>query len=72
MFVLYHFMPVPVMGTEHSSGFSWGSLLMILAWLIPFAIAYFWHLYHDHKHNHHLDKKLDEIAELLKKILEKK
>ena len=58
-------MPIPIMGLEDS--FHFFDLLTVLVWIVPFAGIYIWHILHDHKQNHNLIKKLDEILELLKK-----
>ena len=71
---LFHFIPVLVPaygGGDPSESFHWTSILFFLLWLIPFVIAFVWHRYHDHKHNHSLEKRLDEVIRLLKKMAEK-
>lgn len=59
---LFHFVPI-ILGSD----FHLSDLLSTALWLLPFAGVYIWHLYHDHRHNDKMIKKLDEIIELLKK-----
>ncbi|MCS7184509.1 MAG: hypothetical protein NZ870_01075 [bacterium] len=59
---MYHLMPVPV---GEGSIVDWISLLV---WFLPFVAIYIWHVLHDHRHTNSLEKKLDQIIELLRKI----
>ncbi len=71
-FLMYHIMFLPLPQNNASSPELWNTVFTFVLWMVPFGAAYIWHVYHDHKHNHHTDKKLDEITDLLKKLLEKK
>lgn len=71
---LLHFLPVVVPaygGGDPSGSFHWTSILFFLLRLIPFAIAFVWHRYHDHRHNHKLEKKIDEVIHLFHKTANK-
>lgn len=62
--MFYHFMPLPIVGDV-----SFASILTAAIWLLPMALIYFWHTRHEHEHTKEMEKKLDTIAELLKKMV---
>lgn len=59
-------MPVPV---SESSGEKY-SLVYVFIWIVPFIALYIWHIIHDHRHTNSLEKKLDEIIEILRSFKE--
>lgn len=64
---MLHLMIFPAPSDPHG-GSSW--IGMFLIWIAPFLIVYLWHWWHDHRHNHVLEKRLKEIVERLDRILE--
>lgn len=66
--ITFHFMILPPLDHEHLGDHDW--LWTFVLWMAPFLILYFWHWWHDHRHNHILEKRLAEIVERLDRILE--
>ncbi|MBI4179492.1 hypothetical protein HY522_08740 [bacterium] len=66
--IAFHLMVVPPLESSAAGGHHW--LWSTLVWMLPFLFVYLWHLWHDHRHNHVLEKRLREIVERLDRILE--
>lgn len=64
---LFHLMVVPQPKTPSAGELHWFWTLLI--WMVPFLVIYLWHWWHDHRHNHILEKRLKEIVERLDRIL---
>ena len=65
---IFHLMLIPQPESSGASNGHW--LWSMMIWMIPFLAIYFWHWWHDHRHNHILEKRLTEIVERLDRILE--
>ncbi len=64
---ILHLMIIPPISDAHGDS---NRVAMFLIWMAPFLVLYVWHWWHDHRHNHILEKRLAEIVDRLDRILE--